>query len=819
MKLKYYLLLSALLCSFNISAQRQKAQKTIELGMFEIDFQYHYIHKDGRSFMDGPFNAKASNLTKEESFWYYNTYITNTTTMDYNLSGSALEGNLNGPFSVSYKFSAHLEGYSAGFSASEGLSETAKIYGNFKSGIPHGNFTVSKNNKGDEYTVNVNYTQGILTGSYSAKSPTRSESGTFDSKGKMIGSWKFEDLEYDKDLGQKVMMKSSATIANGVATNHSDYDSNLKSYAQSYSTGKISKPELLENGILVGVEQLKIDVDTCILNDSHIKWKELPDYDFTRNNALPGYEYLYYAPQLSDEGIEILASTWSTGETFEVNRKKHFPKSSNAIVDYEEDLELDKDILKVEENEEIAKWRQSILSSSPNYSLQSMQLPIYDAYKYLEYDETYNGFYFIYEHYTYYVSYEYSTALKNAISHIDSHQKKTKVYLTKKQVDELIGIVAKQINADRRKIYEYYKNQYKSLKEECLPRVKVLLDELVGKTPKDFLAALAPVYRSSYDIKTLSEFFPFTSYEIIDILKCEDDRHFAIAEVLLYQSIADNNQNIVKKHGAKAKRAAIFLYKRYSESAIQIHTGETFEKAKPLHVENKWKALNDAADELNKIQLNKFTKRALQDYNKMVNAIVHADKTESINALLKEKKNILTYVKAIKYILGKHKLVTDACAEYNDVLEFYGNYFNKYNLYWGPAKNKTHEWNGRLKKMKDTQSKMLVFIEKRKQIDTLHQSIVSIKDKQISKAYFEYFKTADLTVPEDMSSEKLDEIIKIQKDTYLILSDSMIKKIAKSVKKEKLTDIKAIIEYVNKNFTSTPEEKSVPSEKEKKTSK
>lgn len=776
MKLRYYLLLAALLCSFNVFAQRQKTSKPIKVGVFTFDLQYNYISKDGHSMEDGPFSAKGNK--KHEETLYYNHYpITQTITIDYNLSGSALQGKLNGALSFSTKAKSNSTIY-GGIEGTKDINnnEQLNISGSFKSGVPHGNFAVTHTRDGKKNEVNVNYTHGIFTGKYYLKTPTSMASGSFDSKGQMTGTWKFEEEVYDGDLGHKVMSKSTVTLLNGVATNHPNYDSQMKSYAQSYASGKISKAELIEKGILVEACDCHLEeADKCILDD-YVPWNQLADWDFTLNDEQTGYEYLKYASTLSDEGLVILVNYWdSDNYGFDISDaqfKKVFPESAGIVQEEGGDAETT-----VQKDSRIAEWRQNRYRAR-GYDVIRWK-SIYDEYKYIEYDELRNVFYT--------KRCPRREDIEKCLIH-PGHE--MIIYFSKEQMDKLKHLIEEKIEVAKQKelkTHETILNTYQQLFERELNKLK-------GKTLQEMNLA-------GSNSEAWNEYLPFSSYKIVNIIRCFHDTQPAFAEVILYRPGDNDTQGIVKKHGDKAVMTIVYLYNHYEN--YQIARNYTFLNQNILPVESEWKMLNDAADELNKVSLNEYTERALRKYDTLCSELVAAGKTDSIDAMLEEKEDLLAYAKVINGILERNKSISDACSEYNDIHTAYSSYLNGLDLHWDQAQNNGHSWESRLKDFEEIQNKTLQFIEKKNEVVNLNDSINAIakSSKSIYKAYQTYYANADQSLPADANTGKLENIITVQKETYAILSDPSIKDIDKQVKKAKLSDINDIIQVINQNCT------------------
>lgn len=255
---------------------------------FVGDYTYQFIRQqDGSKLEQGPFDMKAS-INQE---FEYKRFWTVTAKGTYNLNGSHSNGNLNGPLTMSANLT---------MSATNGDKATysTSFRGNFKNGVPEGNFTVDH-----KYTqpikVNVNYKDGVLVGSYYVKGWDDRDlpfmtSGTLTSNGELTGTWTFEDVD----------KKRYVTFANGVAIKRHDYDGDMCAKAKAYASGSISKESLLNDNICVlkGSLMLGRDAYTQILHKG-IAWKKLGGYTFANAGSIE-YYYLRRLILLSPEGYE-----------------------------------------------------------------------------------------------------------------------------------------------------------------------------------------------------------------------------------------------------------------------------------------------------------------------------------------------------------------------------------------------------------------------------------------------------------------------------------------------------------------------------------
>jgi hypothetical protein len=216
----------------------------------------------------------------------------------YTLTGSHSKGDLNGPFAMDANMTV---------TKRPGSSEAVRytFRGNFKNGLPHGNFKVEYPSYGTK--VNVNYNNGKLVGSFYAKGLGSDDmpfttSGTLTSTGKPTGTWTFTG----------VYGTSKKTFSNGVITQLDAYDSALSAKAKAFAAGSISEEQLLKENILVKRDSISVgdDVSDLILNGG-IQFRKLGGYDFSQADYVY-YNYLERIVTFSIKGIEELTKAFST---------------------------------------------------------------------------------------------------------------------------------------------------------------------------------------------------------------------------------------------------------------------------------------------------------------------------------------------------------------------------------------------------------------------------------------------------------------------------------------------------------------------------
>ena len=302
--MKKILLISfiSLFTGINVYAQRQKTTDNF-LAEFEWnfigDYTYHYVKQEnGKELLDGPFSMTATENQKIDGYKYlYKATITG----NYNLSGSHSKGTLHGPLTLNARLNC---------SATNGEKQnnTYTFRGNFKNGLPHGNFLVNYPSCGIK--VNVNYKDGFLVGQYSVSGidglPYK-KTGTLTNSGKPTGHWKFDNTSSVSEM----------TFLNGVVINDSEYDADLKAKAKAYALGTISEEKLMKENIFIKTDSMSLGSDAWeLILHSGICFKKLGDYYFSQSKYVK-YCYLDRLPFFSSEGFEKLKSCLVNQDAFD----------------------------------------------------------------------------------------------------------------------------------------------------------------------------------------------------------------------------------------------------------------------------------------------------------------------------------------------------------------------------------------------------------------------------------------------------------------------------------------------------------------------
>lgn len=295
-----YFLVFLSLCSAEISAQRQQVTEfyrpPLDIPM-EGKITYSYIvGKDGDNIKDGPLSIKAS----INNFQRYVQLQKMTINGNYNLTANYKNGNMNGALALNSRTT-----YTHG---SRSQVESFTLNGNFKDGIPNGNF-VANYVTTVEAKMNVNYNNGKLVGSYMVDYSTalvdrEAIKGTLTQNGELTGRWDFNYIDE----------RFTYTFLKGVRLSSSSKDSStppaLVEKARQLANGTITEEKLREQGIMVFEDSIDLGIHTnrIILRDNVISFRDLRGCDFSTPN-FKKFKYLEKVEYLTDEGFNYLIST------------------------------------------------------------------------------------------------------------------------------------------------------------------------------------------------------------------------------------------------------------------------------------------------------------------------------------------------------------------------------------------------------------------------------------------------------------------------------------------------------------------------------
>ena len=314
---KLFFLTLMVLCSTALFAQRRTVTKDYykdsplaTAGTMGGKITYGYIvDADGYELKDGPLSIRVSTVNEKVYVAPYSVVLNGS----YTVTTSFVKGNLNGPFSASYKLSAS----GSSIFGDEKGAMTATVSGAFSNGIPNGTFNV-KSNTDFPASLTATYKNGKLVGAFScsylnSNGRVEAHKGTLTQSGEFTGTWTFLDA-----------YTQTATFVNGVLISESRNGKSTKpaisELAKQYANGSITEQQLFERGCMVYEDS--VDLGDCasdiILGHSYVDFERLGGYDFTMPNAVK-YKYLKEMATLTDAGfnalVEAISSYVSTGST------------------------------------------------------------------------------------------------------------------------------------------------------------------------------------------------------------------------------------------------------------------------------------------------------------------------------------------------------------------------------------------------------------------------------------------------------------------------------------------------------------------------
>ena len=758
-------------------AQQQKANErfgaTVE-DRFVGDYTYQFIKQEnGKDVKVGPFEMKA---TINEKYNNYKTFWELKVTGKYNLKGNYSKGNLHGTMTMNANL---LKSATNGDKA----NYTSSFSGNFKNGIPDGNFNV--NHLGNK--VNVNYKNGVLVGAYYVKgwdsnSLPFTTSGTLNANGKPTGVWKFENVQNKKEV----------TFSNGVVVNRPDYDANLRTKAKSYASGAISKEKLLKENICVRMDSLMLGYDAWVhILHNGIDWEKIGGYDFSKCNSVK-YYYLDRLPTLSSVGFDI----------FKKGVLQYIKEGGDM-----QDLS----------NDNVSKETKLMLES---YS--KSQNLCYDAGC---------GLSFILIH-------KRDNLSEFCIGYPDWSNYIEEIYLLPKQLEELQKLLheARLENLDKIPItdldYRVSEGYEYQIKEDFIPcdfDQNIVVFECVNHRPRSIQNNEKVLYFSR---DTFEDYFIQMGYGST-ILRCSpENRHEVInkkienykitfAENWFMENIINKDYNSLASSSATqyivGEDASLFPILSYSticatDSGVSARvnvgntpapslksifsskepkqngyrtyeitvyvkdnniTPQTFTKQNFVKIKNDYDVIAeiDALIEENNEKIKTFSKTTFKsnyseytNYKDGLNMTINHD---DLKATIDERNNIVSvqtkvfeFIEKLSAIQNSDNDIAEKCADKKDVLKSYLAYTKTRDLTWTP------NWSlEKLEEYTTVQRKCMEFIEKLSTIQNYDNDIATkcADKKDILKSYLAYTQTRDLAWSPNWSLEKLEEYTTVQK--------------------------------------------------------
>lgn len=782
--MKRILLLAICLCMACVAfAQTQKGSQRF-CGSFDWDFMGDYTfngikQENGENIFDGPFQMSAK---IDQNFNNYKNRYNATLKGSYLLKGSHSKGKLHGPMSLDATLN---------LSASNGDRANYKytFRGNFKNGLPDGNFVVdypSYNIK-----VNVNYKDGILVGAYSVKGRDEkycffSISGTLTSTGLPTGTWKFDtSTVYEK------------TFSNGVVVNQYDYDPDLCVKAKDFASGKISEEELMKENICVRVGNMALASKASMqIYHKGIDWDRLGLRRFNLSDTI-NYRYLDRLSTLSEEGLnkykEGIVKAVRTGERDPYSFVRQAYYSANKLP---ENIEED--------------------SNMHYFTINSVELNELKPY---------------------------------VIGYPDWSDGVVRVYFTPEQVDEIKQVIEEarlecidSIPIDKLSISSIKYTDFKPLDSDSNIMVYTNNDyihyvsigayedyfvqeglgaEILNMSTderRDILAAKKKEFDDKLAgraLELIDSFFYMDywnslfkeserlGYQVHEI-KTPSSNHYELSATV---KIADNtnyDDGYVKYKSYKFNIYFEYKHDYYGgEKQVQIDSNKTFMSSNFTRVRNEFDVIDDLGItiNINNCKVKSEAEDAYQVIELYQNSLDFTITDDNLQSAIDVRENFIAYQNEVIKFVDLRKQLDEEIAQNSikiktlsiDLYELYILYQNsidfriKDNILQSAIESR--------EKFILFQNDVFKFIELRNTIDNNHVNITSLKSSAsaIYKAYNTYYSKCNLVWNPNVDFEKINALIDIQNRYLEVIKLPNIADINKSVKKNKVTDIEVIL--------------------------
>lgn len=750
--MRHKLLLIALFAVSVTTAWSQQVRKATETfgADFEMrfvgDYNYQYIlQENGEKLKDGPFTMKA---TLDEVVDYDDTTV--AVKGNYDLKGNHSEGYLDGPLTMDGSMT---------LKASSGEKEgaTYTFRGNFKRGLPDGNFTVSYPSYRTE--VDVNYKDGILVGAYSVTAPDTdglifSLSGSLTDEGQFTGVW-----DYKVGMGS-----SQTTYLNGIVTNSDDYDDALVERAMEYASGSLTEEDLLGENIVVHRDSLNLGeiAWSYILHDG-MPFEDMGSYSFSQS-SLVGFAYLDRLVTLSEEGYEkmkeevadaVRTNRCSYSDTFGYTQSMEFdeacqmyyasvhqqhelstycigdPDWSNYSVDVYFTKEQLAELLQI-----IHQARMESIDTLPFSEIEvyfSDVNTIFKTFSTCEYDENVVVF-----------------EMHDTIAYYS--RDKFENYCIAQDID-LENLVDNSPEARHEAIREKAAKRAEEIAQACK---KLAVDWLSGE--------VLISYKNLVCTEVPKRDLPVVAYELKEVQKI-DKSHYAISATLdiAVEAITTTNRNTARY---KTFDMAIYITRKQDDMAIDFDA--TLQSSNFVNVKNDY----DVIDELDaKISANEVDIRALdreiynayKSYVNVVNANLPEGDLKGIIAakegLLETQKGIVEFVELRKKIVEDDGAIAADYATNKPLVKSYKKYCDARDMSWSAESNID-----KLQRYMDVQSGVRQYVQKIAEIAALDDNIANkcAERKDVHKAYLKYKKSLDFSWTAEYQTDKFDGFVELQ---------------------------------------------------------
>ncbi len=257
----------------------------------------YIIDSEGNELKDGPLSIRASTVNEKVYVYPYSAVLNGS----FTVTATCVKGDLNGPFSSSYKLTA--TGASI-FGDKDKGSITATITGSFSNAIPNGTFNV-KSNVDFPASLTATYKNGKLVGPFNCSyrngnGLVASHKGTLTQNSQLTGTWTFSEA-----------VTIVANFINGVLISESKDGKSTKpaisELAKQYANRTITEQQLYQRGCIIKEDSVALGdcASDIILGQSYVNFEKLGGYDFTEPNVIK-YKYLKEIAVMTDAGINAL---------------------------------------------------------------------------------------------------------------------------------------------------------------------------------------------------------------------------------------------------------------------------------------------------------------------------------------------------------------------------------------------------------------------------------------------------------------------------------------------------------------------------------
>lgn len=219
----------------------------------------------------------------------------------YTLNTTFANDKLNGTYSVSAIVNGKTWSYAKGWQSFTGSS---KLTGVFANGKPNGTFTVTYN--GDmKYSGSATLKNGKFVGAYKYSGPGENNSlwnisGQLTADGKLTGNWKVENVVAD--------WHKSFTFLNDVLIADGQMTPQLQNVAKQYAEGKINKETIEKKGYVVKTESLPLTLFINYLlfvNEDEYGLEKMEGWDLS-DYADKKYTAIIQLNTITDKGFTLI---------------------------------------------------------------------------------------------------------------------------------------------------------------------------------------------------------------------------------------------------------------------------------------------------------------------------------------------------------------------------------------------------------------------------------------------------------------------------------------------------------------------------------